>query len=220
MLNSYLALEGDPATGQFHALLSGFADATRIINGVNRVRVRQIDKGIDAPLTIVPTYPDLPMEEVFPRPTKTKEPGVYIRQLERGRIVYFPFDLDRTFWEILDVDHGQLLRNAVLWASGEPQPLTVKGPGLLDVSVWRQKNSMTVHLVNLTNPMAIKGPVREIIPVSRQELAVKIPTGKRIAAVRLLVAEKELQYQQDGNAVKLEVPSIDLHEVVALDFLT
>ena len=22
-------------------------------------------------------------------------------------MVYFPFDLDRTFWEVLDVDHGK-----------------------------------------------------------------------------------------------------------------
>lgn len=39
MLNSYLALQTDPATGRFHPLLSGFEDATRIINGVHRVRV-------------------------------------------------------------------------------------------------------------------------------------------------------------------------------------
>ncbi len=34
MLNSYLTLEKDPATGRFSPLLSGFEDATRIINGV------------------------------------------------------------------------------------------------------------------------------------------------------------------------------------------
>ena len=42
--------------------------------------------------------------------------------------------------------------------------------GVLDLSIWRQKNSLTVHLVNLTNPMMMKGPVREIIPVSRQQV--------------------------------------------------
>ena len=218
MLNSYLTLEKDPPTGQFHPLLSGLEDATRIINGVNRVRVREARAGLPPPLTVVPSYPDLPMEEVFPRPVKTKEPGVYLRQMGRGRVVYFPFDLDRTFWEVLDVDHGKLLRNAVLWASVEPQPLAVNGPGLLDVSIWRQRNSMTVHLVNLTNPMAMKGPVREIIPVSAQQLRITIPAGERITAVHLLVAGRHVPYQQRRNEIELEVPSVALHEVVALDF--
>ena len=63
------------------------------------------------------------------------------------------------------VDHGRLLRNAVRWATNEAPPVEVDGPGVLDVTVWRQRESMTVHLVNLTNPMMMKGPLREIIPV-------------------------------------------------------
>jgi hypothetical protein len=40
----------------------------------------------------------------------------------------------------------------------------VTGSGTLDVTVCRQQASMTVHLVNLANPMMMKGPVRELIP--------------------------------------------------------
>lgn len=218
MLNSYLTLEKDPATGKFSALHSGFEDATRIINGVNRVRVKQTEQGLPSPFTVVPTYPDLPMEAVFPRVDTARDPGVFLRQVGRGRVVYFPFDLDRTFWEVLDVDHGKLLRNAVLWAANEPQPLTVSGAGLLDISIWTQKNSMTVHLVNMTNPMAMKGPLREIIPLSRQQLSFAVPAGKRIVKAHLLVAGRDVSYKREGNLVHLEVPSIDLHEVVALDF--
>ena len=84
------------------------------------------------------------MEEVFTRPVKTREPGVLVREFGRGRVVYFPADIDRTFWEVLDVDLAKLLRNAVLWATNEPAPVTVEGRGILDIWVWRQKNSMTV----------------------------------------------------------------------------
>jgi hypothetical protein len=78
MLNSYLTLEMDPSTGRFHPLLTGFEDATRIINGVNRLKVvsGEASGSIFSPLTVVPSYPDLPMEEV-PRPAKVKDPGVY-----------------------------------------------------------------------------------------------------------------------------------------------
>jgi hypothetical protein len=159
------------------------------------------------------------MEEVFPRPDKSKEAGVFIRQNGRGRVVYFPWDVDRTFWELLNVDHGTLLRNAVRWVTDEPAPVTVKGAGVLDVAVWMQKNSMTVHLVNLTNPMMMKGPVREIIPVTRQQLRILIPKQRRISKVHLLVRKQEVPYRQSPNAIELEVPGIDLHEVIAIDFI-
>lgn len=217
MLNSYLTLEKDPSTGRFHPLLAGFEDATRIINGVNRVRVIPVESSLVSPLTVVPSYPDLPMEEVFPRPVKTKEAGVYLRETGKGRVVYFPWDVDRTFWEILNVDHSKLLRNAVLWATRVPQPVSVRGPGVLDVAVWTQKDSMTVHLVNLTNPMMMKGPVREIIPLSAQRVRIGVPAGRRVHAARLLVADREISYRTTGGAIEMEVPSIGLHEVIAID---
>ncbi len=218
ILNSYLNLERDSSTGRFHPLLAGLEDATRIINGVNRVRVRPIGEPEASPLTVVPSYPDLPMEEVFPRPSKAKESGVFLRQMGNGRIVYFPWDIDRTFWEVLNVDHKKLLVNAALWATNEPLPVEVKGPGILDLAVWTQANSMTVHLVNLTNPMMMKGPVREIIPVPAQAVRIQVPQGKRISRVQLLVANKQPAFRQQDGAVHLIVPSVGLNEVVALDF--
>jgi hypothetical protein len=215
--NSYLTLERD-SSGQFHPLLSGLEDATRIINGVNRVIVKPRDEKFHSPLLVVPSYPDLPMEEVFPRPTKSREAGVFVQEIGPGRVVYFPFDLDRTFWEVLSSDHGKLLRNAVLWATNEAPPVSVEGPGVLDVSVWMQKSSMTVHLVNLTNPMMMKGPVREIIPIPRQRVVVRVPKGKRIANGALLVAGRQIAYKEKGEIIEFEVPTVDLHEVVALDF--
>jgi trehalose utilization protein len=66
------------------------------------------------------------MEEVFPRQPKTDIAEVYLRQAGAGRVVYFPWDIDRTFWEVLAVDHFKLLRNAVDWATGEPRPVWSK----------------------------------------------------------------------------------------------
>ena len=218
MLNSYLTLEKDSSRTHFDALLDGLEDATRIINGVNRVVVKPADPGAYSPLTVVPSYPDLPMEEVFPRPTTIKEAGVFLQRVGDGKAVYFPWDVDRTFWEVLDVDHGKLLRNAVLWATGEPAPVTVKGAGVLDLSIWTQKNSMTVHLVNLTNPMMMKGPLREIVPAPRQQVRILIPNNRHIAKVHLLVAKREIAYRQNDSSIELEIPAIDLHEVIAIDY--
>ena len=45
---------------------------------------------------------------------------VFCREVGKGRVVYFPMDIDRTFWEVLAADHLVLLKNAVEWAADEP----------------------------------------------------------------------------------------------------
>jgi hypothetical protein len=218
MLNSYLSLQKDPATETYHPLLAAFEDATRIVNAANQVDVKPVSQNVFSPLQIVPSYPDLPMEALFPPPIKTHNPGVFIRESGRGRVVYFPGDIDRTFWEVLDVDHAKLLRNAVVWATNETAPVSVEGQGVVDISVWGQRNSMTVHLVNLTNPMMMRGPVREVIPIANQSLRIQIPEGRRGTQAKLLVAGKSIPFRTEQSMILLDVPSIAVHEVIALDF--
>jgi hypothetical protein len=217
MQNSYLKLEKDPATGKRHPLLAGLEDAPRIINGVFRVEVEGSGQTLPSPLTLIPSYPDLPMEMVYPRVPPTNIPEVYLREVGQSRIVYFPWDIDRTFWEVLSVDHGRLLRNAVEWALNEEPIVTVNGPGVLDVTVWRQKESMTVHLVNFTNPMMMKGPFRELIPISTQRVRIRLPRDKKARKAQLLVSGKPLRVEESAGYLTVTVPTILDHEVIAID---
>jgi hypothetical protein len=118
---------------------------------------------------------------------------------------------------VLSNDHGTVLRNSVAWAHGGEQPLNVTGKGLIDVSLWQQKDSVTAHLVNLTNPMTMKGPIRETIPSPPQKVRLRMPAGKRAKSVHLLVSGVRPRYTVRGSVVEVDVPSIDLHEVVAID---
>jgi hypothetical protein len=217
MRNAYLRLEVDPRTGKRHPLLDGLEDAPRIIHGTSRLELTPRRAFPHPPLTLIPSYPDLPMEMVYPRTERTQVPEVYLSEIGSGRIVYFPWDIDRVYWEVLAVDHGILLRNAVRWATNEEPPVEVKGPGVLDVTVWRQQRSITVHLVNLTNPMMMKGPFRELIPVGEQRIVVRLPEGGRARRVQLLRAGRELPVQQDGARLSLSLPSIRDIEIVAID---
>jgi hypothetical protein len=158
------------------------------------------------------------MEKVYPRVPKTDIAELYLREIGTGRVVYFPWDIDRIFWEVLAVDHATLLRNAVNWATNEEQPVQVTGPGMLDVTAWRQAGSMTVHLVNLTNPMMMKGPFRELIAIGEQRVVVKLPAGAAVSKAHLLVAGQDVSFEQVGTRFTVTVPSIRDHEVVAIDF--
>jgi hypothetical protein len=76
---------------------------------------------------------------------------------------------------------------------------------------------MTVHLVNLTNPMMMKGPIREFIPVGPQQIIVRLPQGATARKVQLLVSDQAMPAKQAGGRLTLTVPSIVDHEVVAVD---
>lgn len=219
MQNAYLRLERDPQTGVHHPLLAGLEDAERIINGAFRVKVRATEPFANPPLTLIPSYPDLPMEEVYPRVPRTDIPEVYLRELGKGRVLYFPWDIDRIFWEVLCVDHAKLLSNSVEWATNEERPATVTGPGVLDVTVWRQRDSLTVHLVNLTNPMMMKGPFRELYPVGEQRVRVCLPEGVGAKRVQLLKAGGTPNVVEEPGHITVTVPSVLDHEVVAVDLI-
>ncbi|HEY5054806.1 MAG TPA: alpha-amylase family protein [Acidobacteriaceae bacterium] len=214
MQNSYIRLEHE--TYPRHPLFAGLEDAPRIINGVTRLEVTPRAKFAETPFTLIPSYPDLPMEKVYPRVAKTDISCLYLRQAG-GRVAYFPFDLDRTFWEVLNPDHLQLLRNTLAWAHNQPQSVEVEGPGLLDVTAWHNSGSVTVHLVNLTNPMAMKGPYRNFFPIGEQTVRLRLPSGIRATRARLLVTGRDAPITRSGSTLQVTVPSVLDHEVVAIE---
>lgn len=209
--NSYLTVHGPGP------LTRGLEDAPRIMGGTRYVKATP-RAGMGQPaLTLVPSYPDLPMERVFTKTWTTHEPMIYARSHGKGRVVYLPFDLDRTFWEVSSIDHLAVLRNAVEWAAGEAQPMAVEGPGLVDVAYWRQKQSVTAHVVNLTNPMAMRGYMREILPAGPYRVTLQLPAGASIKRVRLLEAGQDVQGQRVGDRLTVTLPKVDIHEIVAVD---
>lgn len=215
MKNSYLRLKRDVASKQFHEVVKGLEDAYKIVNTVYQVKVTP-KTTFPSPVTLIPTYPDLPMEDVYARVPDTDIRELYLREVGKGRIAYIPGDMDRSFWQMMSTDHSRLLRNTIRWALNEEPIVVLKSPGVVDVAVWRQKNSMTVHLVNLTNPMMMKGPFRDLFPVDA-EVSIKIPENKRVAGVGLLMSGAKPAFENNKGKVTLHVPKILDHEIVAID---
>jgi hypothetical protein len=216
MQNSYLRLEhGVPESD---VLLAGLEDVERIINGIYRVPVKA-NAAFGAPsVTLIPPYPDLPMEEVYPREDHTGIAEVYAREFGKGRVLYVPSDLDRTFWVTMNTDHALLLRNLIRWSTKEEPLADVRGPGIMEVTAWEQHNSMTIHLVNLTNPMLFKGYFRELIPSAPQTVRVRLPKGKVPQKVKLLFSESNPVYTIEKDMLEVVVPTVLDHEIVALDW--
>jgi hypothetical protein len=93
----------------------------------------------------------------------------------------------------------------------------VTGPGVLEVTAWRNRDSIVIHLVNLTNPMMMKGPFRNFVPVGEQTVSVRLPSGVAAKNIHLLVGKQAPQIQVRGANLTVTVPPILDHEVVAID---
>ena len=93
-------------------------------------------------------------------------------------MVYFPWNIGEIFWEVMNLDHATLIDNAVRWALGDSAAR--RGRAARASSTSRRakgRGKLSVHLVNLTNPMMMKGPIREAIPLAAQMVSVALPTG-------------------------------------------
>jgi hypothetical protein len=217
MQNAYLRIESGRTVGRARRTIRGLEDAGRIMFGERAIPTWSRDVFEPPPVTCIPPYPDLPMEEVFPRRAQTQEAGIYLRRFGRGRVAYVPWDLDAIFWKVQHPDHALLLRNLVEWAVDEPSSVIVEGPGLLDVTLWRQADSLAVHLVHLNNPMAMRGICRELLPSGEQSVRVRLPARSRVAGVRLLAADQPVDYTVEDDWLRVAVRAVVDHEIVAID---
>jgi Hypothetical glycosyl hydrolase 6/Beta-galactosidase trimerisation domain len=215
--NTYLYPE---KTSPFYGpLLKNITDAETVIGGTWQLNVKAHSEAVKQPLYRIPAVANLPMQKTFWTVDKTDAPDVFMNQVGEGRVVYFPWDIDRVYWEVMAYDHALLLVNSIEWATNEPHPLRVKGQGMFDSTLWLQKDSMTVHLVNLTNPMAMRPQMHELIASPPQTVEVEIPEGKRVAKVQALMKASAVQHIVTGSTLKFEVPSVLDYEVIAIDLV-
>ena len=214
--NGYIRLEHETK----HPILRGLEETQQVISPRQYVNVKANTSFSVVPLTRIPTYPTDPMEQIYPRIPKTDIPEVYLRTIGRGRVVYFPNDIDSSFSDSMAPDFVTLIRNSVEWAmNNEPQPAMVTGPGILEVTCWLQTNSMTVHMLNCTNSYMLRSAYREDIPVGAQLVTIHIPENQTVKNVRLLVAGTEANFSRVGeNTLIVNVPVVVDHEVVAVNF--
>jgi hypothetical protein len=207
-----VALNGD------HAVNAGYQGAKRIMGGTQLLAVEPTDRSAATPFLFVPDFPDLPMEEVYPR-EDPREAAVIARETGKGgRVVYIPWNIGEIFWQVMAVDHGRLIANAVRWALGKTPQVTIEGKGVVDLALRESDDGLALTLFNLTNPMMLKGPVRENYPLGAQKLSFEIPSGKSVARVWLVVADCSAHFNVEADRVVVDVPGINRLEVVHISW--
>jgi hypothetical protein len=211
--HTYLRL---PAGDRPDALF-GFAE-TDILPFGGRLEVVRPEASARVALTFVPDSPQSPPENVWMREPRTTIPGLLLlARAGRERVAYLPADLDRCFGRDRIPDHGRLIANLVRWASRRPMPLSVEGPGLLDLHLYRQPGRLVLHVVNLTNPAAFRPYATELYPVGPLRVRVARPKDLAPTRARRLVAGGETACAKESEWLELLLDSVLDHEVVVLE---
>jgi hypothetical protein len=191
-----------------HAVLHGFEDTDIIPFGATLGALRA-DPGVAVPLTYVPPFPVFPPESAWMRTPKTDIPAVILK----GRAAYLPAPIDALYAHGNLPDHGNLLANLVRWAAGDRIGFELQGAGLIDCHVYTQPGRLIVHLVNLSNEAAWRGPMDEFIPVGPLTLKVRMAAPR---SATCLVSGAKLAVTMEQGWAKLDIPRLLDHEVVVL----
>jgi hypothetical protein len=204
-----------------HDLLDGFANTNWLPGAEHRIPLQPVENPV---LTVVPGYVAYPPELSYPPIPKTCEPAVVIREKGKSRLVYFPGDVEHTMWRSGHTDLSRLLQSAVRWVSGGAArgeaPVTIAGPGVIEIFAWETEPGFAVHVLNYTNPNMHRGWIRETYPIGAQKVRMKLPAGRRVTRVELLRAGTAIPFRQSAGQIEFTIPKVVDYEVAALTAAT
>ena len=209
--HSYGCLHGE------HQILAGIENTGFVLNG-GRLSPVQAKEGVhDSSLTLLPPYPTYPPETAFSRLDDSGRSLLLLSEGSngQGRRVYWPGNIGSFIWTTNSPDHCRLLLNSIRWAFPGEQPVEISGPGLVEMHPYSQKDNLQVNMVNLTNPDVWRAPIRELLPVGKQTINIRIPDGKTISdQAKCLVSGRTLPVSQSDGRAEVELPDILDHEIV------
>lgn len=198
-----------------HPSATAFVGTQRILGGTSIVPV-EARSGTSVPFRFIPDFPDLPMEEVYPREAPRDAAVIVDEKCNGGRTAYVAFNLPALFWEALQSDHADLIGGLVRWLLDGDEPVLVYGQGLVDLAVRSSDDGVAVSIVNLDNPKAMRGQLRSSTPIGPQTVSIAVPADTSTVSVRTLTEPTFRTVAAVDGRVAIDVASVDLLEVVEI----
>jgi hypothetical protein len=197
-----------------HPALAGF-DRTDLVMLGSEIKGIEAAPGADVLAVYVPPTPVTP-EHAWMRVDRTDIPAIVVSDVPgNGRVAFLPADLDRQYARTNNPDHAALLTNIVRWLAKSPMPVTIDGPGLWDVNLYKQPGRFVLHLGNL-NSATTRPPADEFFPIGPLRIRLELDHDTPGRQAELLVAEHPVPVRRDGRWIEFEIPFVAMHEVVVI----
>jgi hypothetical protein len=123
-----------------------------------------------------PTSGGSHIPEFFPVLEKSDRAVVYSTKIEEGEVIYFAGGLGKMMWKNDLPDYSAILEKMIYSGSSEGRLLMTDAPSTVNVSAYRIKTGITIHLVNGTG----KIPLDRVVPVGPIRIHLQGTTGKRV----------------------------------------
>ncbi len=164
-------------------------------------------------LTLIPPSMFGPPEKVFTDKVETDKPGVLIRELGQGKMVYLPWDAGGLYYRYSNHAHAGLLADLIDLLLPNGRQLMTNAHPLVEMTLMRQpaRNRTQVHFVNLTG----HSQTGYFAPIPMRDILVNVTGEFRDArAVRL---GRSLPVARAGGRTRFTLPELEGYEVVVLE---
>lgn len=173
----------------------------------------ELKAGGESPLTLIPPAMTGPPELVWLDKVETETPGLWSRDVGRGRIAWIPWNPGSPYHRYSSPGHAGLVVDLVDRLMPHGRQLRTDAHPLVEVTVMRQPemNRTLVHLVNVSghsstgyfSPLAT-GPI-------------EIDLAGEFSSARAVRADAPLSLRNAAGRTQFQVPTLQDYEVIVLE---
>ena len=192
-----------------HPAVAWMRDTAVIPFGYRYVRTRAAP-GATAAL-VYGEHANAGIPEEVDSPVRSETPMCVLSTPGTGRAVYFAGEVDRFCFRNRLPDTRRLLEGALRWALKDEDALRSNAPGCAALTLWRKPGFLFVHFVNAVG----RSPLDEVTEVACVETTVR--TASKVKSVRALAGRSELEFAQQGGAVRFRLPRLGEYEVAVIE---
>lgn len=202
-----------------HRALDGFGE-TDIVPFGGYLRQSRVHDGFQTLATFIPRFPIYPPETAWMHTPETDIPALVVGDGGGARTAMVLADLDRCADRDQQSDARELLAQVVRWAIGDRSKVSATTPGGVAVNAYAQPGRTIVHLTNSLATTTLAARQDHVYPVGPIEVRVTKPSATaRAEGVDLRVAEKQVAAVDDGDAVRIGLDAVGVHEVLVIDWV-
>ncbi len=164
-------------------------------------------------LTLIPPSMFGPPEKVFTDKIETDKPGVVIRELGRGVLIFVPWDIGGLYYRYGSEAHAGLMTDLIDYLLPGTRQLITNAHPLVEITLMGQakKGRTLVHLVNLSGHSDVS--YFPAIPIQDVEISVQ----GEFRSARSARLDQSLNVERDGRAVRFTLPFLESYDVVVLE---
>jgi len=137
-----------------------------------------------------------------------------------GRVVYMAHSFDKLYGARGFIDVLHFINGAVDWASGTRRPMRTDGPSGLLCHLTEMGDRRALHLVNYTGNINEHAVYRVdwVAPLVDIPVELHQSSARKLVSASLLSSGVAVPWQEEGDAVQLNVSVLDGYECVLLTY--